>query len=637
MTPSPAMPETTAPRRQMPTLFLGVKAQGWDAAFFAVDPEQRAVFGMSVERISRYKHDPLPPTAVLERLIEAWNIDPAAVETIHLGGCLALQGGEVIDPNALEYKMLLRPALGARYLGEYKEKFEAFGKMTPDERLALLSSTPAGQEMMRRFNAPRWPTMLTCAGYIAAKVGEVFPNAKVVFTPFDHEYCHAVSSYFTAPFPAGLLITMDGLGDDNVFSRAYRASAAGIYEIARSRTEVEAFNFGGDGDLAMMAASVGGIYSWFTWLLGFPPHSDEGKVEALAAYGRPIPDLLDALMGTTIVDDVSAQIRLDKAKIESLLAYRQIKPVLDQHSREDVAATVQAYLERVVVAYVRRLVEKTGEKRIMLSGGVFANVILNLRLFEGVTQEIFVTPAMADDGATQGACYLTLLTQGYSIPDLEWLKGLEMPYFGTAQPRDRVRAALEAAGDAIEWTDLGDAWPERCAELLDEHKIGAIFHGKMEWGPRALGNRSIIADPRSADVRDRLNREIKRRPGFQPFCPSILLEEKDRLFAHAYANPHMTCAFRMRPEFHAALPGAIHVDGTARAQFVTATGNPAYWRLISAFKARSGYGVVINTSFNKHGRTIVEQPEHAVTDFLDTDLPFLCIEGFLVTRKPTVA
>jgi carbamoyltransferase len=155
----------------------------------------------------------------------------------------------------------------------------------------------------------------------------------------------------------------------------------------------------------------------------------------------------------------------------------------------------------------------------------------------------------------------------------------------------------------------------------------------MEWGPRALGNRSILADPRLASMRERINTVVKKWPLFQPFCPSVLVEEKDRLFEHAYLNRHMTCAFRMRREFWVHLPSAIHIDGTARVQFVSADDNPMFYRVLSAFKRLSGFGVVINTSFNLHGRTIVNTPEDAIEDFLDSQMDFLVLDGYLVRRR----
>lgn len=268
----------------------------------------------------------------------------------------------------------------------------------------------------------------------------------------------------------------------------------------------------------------------------------------------------------------------------------------------------------------------------MLKWGVTANVKMNLAIYENVTKNLFIVPAMNDAGTAQGAAILTLLKHGYTYEDLKWLKQEVMPYYGTSYTKEQVEKELRKH-DNIQYNYLGDKWPEIAADMVVEGKIGAIFQGRMEWGPRALGNRSIIADVRNKDIHAIMNRQIKRRPLFQPFCPSMLAEEKDRLFDDAYLNKHMTIAFRMKKEYWDILPGAIHVDGTARVQFVEEQDNPNFYRLLKRVKELIGYGVVINTSFNKHGRTIVESPEHAITDFIDTDLDFLVIEGYLVKRK----
>jgi carbamoyltransferase len=206
-----------------------------------------------------------------------------------------------------------------------------------------------------------------------------------------------------------------------------------------------------------------------------------------------------------------------------------------------------------------------------------------------------------------------------------------MPYFGTSYSPEEILAALKTE-TGIKYTYLEDSWPEKAAELVAEGKVGALFHGRMEWGPRALGNRSIIADCRDPEITKKINGSIKNRPLFQPFCPSILEEERERLFEKSYPNKHMTCAFRMKQEFRDKIPASVHVDGTGRAQFVEEKDNPMYYRYLKELKRLTGYGVSINTSFNKHGRTIVETPKDGIRDFLDTNMDFVMMEGYLITR-----
>jgi carbamoyltransferase len=205
-----------------------------------------------------------------------------------------------------------------------------------------------------------------------------------------------------------------------------------------------------------------------------------------------------------------------------------------------------------------------------------------------------------------------------------------MPYFGSSFKKEEIEKELIKS--SLKYEYLGDEAYKKGAKKIVEGKIGAIFQGRTEFGPRALGNRSIIASVQDRDIQKKINSSIKNRPLFQPFCPSILAEEKERLFEKAYLNKHMTIAFRLKEEFKEDIPGSIHIDSTARVQFVEEKDNPNYYNLIKEVKNLTGFGVIINTSFNKHGRTMVLNPKQAIIDFLDTNLDFMIMEGFWVSR-----
>ncbi len=192
---------------------------------------------------------------------------------------------------------------------------------------------------------------------------------------------------------------------------------------------------------------------------------------------------------------------------------------------------------------------------------------------------------------------------------------------------DQVQLELENWQGKIVVEDLKDSWPEEAAKSIANGNVVSLFHGREEYGPRALGNRSIVANPCDPNVTKRINSTVKRRPLYQPFCPSFLEDERERLFESSFKHKHMAIAFRMKKEFWEHLPSAIHVDGTARPQFVEYEDNPNYYRLISAVKEQTGYGAVINTSFNLHGRTMVHTPKDAITDFIDCNIDELYIEG----------
>ena len=303
--------------------------------------------------------------------------------------------------------------------------------------------------------------------------------------------------------------------------------------------------------------------------------------------------------------------------------------------RENIAAAVQGYLEDTVLTYVKQLIDQYKIKDICLSGGNFANVKLNMKLYEKAGLEnLYIIPAMTDSGAGLGALILNLrekkLVNFKTFKDKKYI----MPYWGPYFNNEAIRKSLKKFEDNIVICDeTNGLWHENFAKLITEGKIGGLFQGRMEFGPRALGNRSIIGDARSLKTKERINSVVKGRPNFQPFCPSILEEDREKLFEKSYKNKHMTCAFKMKKEFAKILPSAVHIDDTARPQFVEENDNENYYKILKEIKKITGYGVVVNTSFNKHGRTMVMKPEDALSDFLDSKLDFVCFQGIFVFKK----
>ena len=380
-------------------------------------------------------------------------------------------------------------------------------------------------------------------------------------------------------------------------------------------------------------ASIGHVYTSFTEAMGFIGRADEGKVEALACFGNSDTELYRTLRSHVKVNGLDLIVtNPDLLKrypweIESIF-----RPMVAKYGDQDTAAAIQRVLEEVGVELVQNVVDQTGKKKIAFSGGVFANVKLNLRVFEQVDglDDIYVFPAMGDDGNAAGSALLRAQELGWNLA--EFTKS-PMPYFGPEFGQDAIKAALDQKAHLVNAEYVGDEWPERTAQLVYDGNIVAIYHGRMEFGPRALGNRSILTDPRSLEIKERLNLKVKRRKWFQPLCPSILESERPRLFAQSYPNKHMTCAFRLKPEFHKELPAVTHVDGTARPQFLEEKDNPKYFRLIREFQKLSGYGVVLNTSFNMHGRAMVMTPADALQDFLDCGMDYVVLDGWIVKKK----
>jgi len=334
----------------------------------------------------------------------------------------------------------------------------------------------------------------------------IFINAKITTRCFNHSYAHIMSSYYSSPFKEATLITMDGSGDGS-FSQAYSYKDSNLTHISTSQYVDEVNQKVGT------AGSVGEIYSHFTTLLGFQALADEGKVEALAAYGNHNNEIYKGLMELVKLDKKMHCLVLDAKKSINFLSISSLKPLLEKYSKEDASAAVQKFLEDVTIPYFKHIVNITGINNLCLSGGVAANVIMNLKAFEEITPNIHVIPAMGDEGTAEGVAIALMLDNGYSHNDIHWIKDMHMPYFGSSYSDEEIQKTLKKSSQ-ISYIDQGLNWHSYIAKLLNEGKIGALFQGKMEWGPRSLGNRSIIALANDNDTRVKMNKEIKKRPEF---------------------------------------------------------------------------------------------------------------------------
>jgi len=615
-------------------IFLGINFDSHDTAVFAIDSLNTTPFAISMERITRFKHDTLFPIDCIDKYISYRQIDVKKVTKVTCGNSKLGQKSQRYRVNHYEFEKLKRKVLAEPYLKGYMsalKKFESKNKIQKAINLFLkgkyreYSNKEQSSETDFQYNLLKNLLQLK------------FPSAEIVLNYFDHEECHAISSYITSPFEDNvLLITMDGHGDHNHFSKAYLVKDNNYKLLSQSTSPDKFLYYTSKYSSFWDECSIGGMYTYFTMQLGFTPHADEGKVEALAAYGNHNNEVYTKLWNCFSVlynSENYPYIQVNKEEAEMLFSLDEFKKMKQDFKKEDLCAAMQKFLEEIMLEYIHGLVKQSGSKKLCLSGGVFANVILNLRIFGEISNDVYIIPAMADDGSAEGACYMSYLNSGKKLKDLIWMKNNTMPYWGTSYSVEEVEKSVNKFADKISIKKYDPLWPEKAALLVSQGKIGALFHGRMEWGPRALGNRSIIADTRFPDVTEKINLSIKKRPLFQPFCPSILEEERERLFESSYSNKHMTAAFYLKEEFRDKIPASAHIDGTARAQFVSEKENPMFYRYLKEMKKLTDFGVSINTSFNKHGRTIVETPKDAVTDFLDTNLDFLYIEGLLITRK----
>lgn len=625
---------------KMSTLFLGANFVSHDASVFGFCDGE--IFAISEERFTRFKHDSVWPVNSLKALHDHFSRSGKKIGTVVCGVPMQSFENKLSINNPVSYNFL-RKVIGGRYLKDYVERKRELRKTSRRLHLLLRQLTNGKISVLETW---QWIISRTykkpLKWWVHKYLSETFDKADVIVKFFDHHECHAISSFGVSGFSEALVITMDGWGD-GVFTKVYRGSESGLQLLSQSNTiKIDTTTYDLPDEVRRAGIfnelSVGHAYSIITWLLGFTPCSDEGKVEALAAYGKPDDGLLSQFHSTAKVD--GDRIVIDPSRFVAVFHNPESHKQLRMLPRESVSATIQRFLEDIYLALVKKVTEQYQLRQVCLAGGVAANVILNMKMFHDLGLNIFVVPAMADDGTSMGAAFLAALDQRSGVDFRELDAGMnEMPYYGTAYDLAQTQATLESAhGLPLKWEWVGDAWPELCARrICERQEIGALFYGRCEYGPRALGNRSIIASLQDPENTKRINLLVKNRPGFQPFCPSFLDEEINRLFDKAYLNKHMTCAFRMKSEHVSSIPCAVHIDHTARVQFVTANTNPDFYRLLKEVKRLSGYGGVLNTSFNKHGRTICESPFDALIDFVDCNIDFLMLNGFLVTRADKVA
>ena len=457
----------------------------------------------------------------------------------------------------------------------------------------------------------------------------------------EHHLAHLASTFFVSPFEQAAVLSADGLGD---FASTMWATGEG------NRLRVH-------GAVAF-PHSLGMYYTAITQYLGFWKFGDEYKVMGLAAYGEPayLEEFRRILQSNAALGfrlnlayfshhhtgpdmtwreaDKTPQLgRIFSPYLEERLGPTRApdQPVEQRH--RNAAATMQACLEEVLFDLLTTLQRRTGHRALCLAGGVAFNCAANGKIFDRTPfDQVYVQPAAGDAGLAVGAAYYVY----HQVLGRPRTFVMEHPYWGPAYSQEQIRAALERssiASSEFQVTELPEEQlAKETAKEIAGGKIVGWFQGRAEWGPRALGDRSILADPRRAEMKDILNRRIKHREVFRPFAPSILEEATGEYFEKAYPSPFMALAYAVRPEKRKEIPAPTHVDGTGRLQTVSRTVNPRYWRLIREFANLTGVPVVLNTSFNEN-EPIVCQPEEAIECFLRTKMDTLVL-GNTIVRKP---
>jgi carbamoyltransferase len=538
------------------------------------------------------------------------------------------------------------PAAAVRYC------LDAAGlKLTEVDHIAI-PRNPWARLATKLFYAARMPgfarerakVLLRFTG-IPEALGSAFDldpkSIKARFHRVEHHLAHIASAFYVSPFEQAAALSADGLGD---FASTMWAAGAG------NRLRVL-------GSIAF-PHSLGMYYTALTQFLGFWKFGDEYKVMGLAAYGQP--EFLDEFRRIVVSNSgpgfllgleyfthhrtgpeltwsdstkTPVQGRLFSEFLEKRMGATRAADEELTNRHYNIAATMQARVEEVLFEMLRRLHAQTKQKSLCLAGGVAFNCVANGKIFsETPFENVYVQPAAGDAGLAVGAAFHIhhqVLGNPRSFV-------MDHAYWGPGYSQAEMQSALGRCGLTGGDYNIGEFSEEQTAKeaarLISEGNIVGWYQGRAEWGPRALGNRSIVVDPRRAEMKEILNSRIKHREMFRPFAPSILEERVGDFFECSKPSPFMTFAYSVRPEKRSAIPAPTHVDGTGRLQTVSRAANPRYWRLIHEFGELTGVPVVLNTSFNDN-EPIVCRPEEAIDCFRRTRMDVLVLGDTIITKR----
>ncbi|MDD5026169.1 MAG: carbamoyltransferase [Candidatus Peribacteraceae bacterium] len=446
-------------------------------------------------------------------------------------------------------------------------------------------------------------------------------KGEIFFIP--HHEAHAASSFFCSGFPDATIVTVDGVGE-----WATTTFGKGEGKNISLKKEIH------------FPHSLGLLYSAITYYLGFKVNSAEYKVMGLAPYGQPkyMEEMRELI---EVKEDGSFRLnmkyftyeyglRMTGRKLEQLLGHprRGSEGPLEQFHK-DVARSLQEITEEIMLKIVRHAKEVCPSSYLCLAGGVALNCVANGKILRsGLFEDIFIQPAAGDAGGALGSA----LILWHRLHDGVRLPRMEQVYLGDAFSNEEIETLLKKEGYAFE--KLSDATLiERVSGLLEGENVIGWFQGRMEYGPRALGNRSIIADARNAANWQKVNLKIKFRESFRPFAPTVLEERTKDYFDLDRPSPYMLLVADVQPDKRKEIPAVTHVDGSARIQTIRRDQNPKYHDLIKAFADRTGCPVIINTSFNVRGEPIVRSPEDALNCFLHTHMDYLVLGNCLLSKE----
>ena len=433
-----------------------------------------------------------------------------------------------------------------------------------------------------------------------------FNNYKLLI--YDHHLCHAASAAFTSGFKEALVITIDGIGD---------TLSGTINTFENSKLERIKTISGKD--------SFGIFFEHVTNLLNMRELEDEGKVMALANYALKIKDEDNPLLDFFDVDGLEI-----KAKYSSLKTFSELKKILWKFPSEQFAYMAQRTLEIKITELIRNAIKETNLSNICLSGGTCSNIKVNM-LIKNLPEvnDVYVFPHMGDGGLAMGSA----MVANYNLNGISNYDFNDV-YLGPQFSDDHIKSLLEKDNlKNIKYKHIKEIEKE-IAKLIFEGNIVLWFQGRMEYGPRALGNRSILAPPHSEEIKNELNLVQKKRVWYQPFCPTILIEDAKELLEDLKGTPNefMTMGYMVKKDKQKLMKGVINIDGSCRPQIIT-DHNSRYAKLLSEYKKLSGTGVLLNTSFNLHGEPLVCSPKDALSTFSRTKAKYMVLENYLLSKN----
>jgi carbamoyltransferase len=472
----------------------------------------------------------------------------------------------------------------------------------------------------------------------------------------EHHLSHAASAFYPSPFQESAILTIDGVGE--------WATASICHGNGKQIKKIKELRF---------PHSVGLLYSAFTYYLGFRVNSGEYKLMGLAPYGNPDSERTKRyteLIKKHIVlikDDGSIRLNQDyfsyatglkmvnEKRWEKLFGFSKINPGEELSQEQcDLAYAIQSVTEEIVMKMAEEAKRETGSENLCMAGGVALNCVANgLVQKSGLFKNLFIQPAAGDAGGALGAAQLAHHVY-FDEPrktdsENDSMKGAFLgPYFSEKE----IIQTLKKQNAVYEKAESVDELCRQCAELLDRGNVIGWFRGRMEFGPRALGNRSILADPRDGEMQKKLNLKIKYRESFRPFAPAVLAEDCKDYFDLDASSPYMLLVADVKPDrqnsepdgyreldlfdrlYHrrSDIPAVTHLDYSARVQTVHKETNPGFWKLLQAFKEITGYSVLINTSFNVRGEPIVCTPDDAYACFMKTEMDYLVLNNFILKK-----